>query len=245
MTLPSASKNKPLGRKNYGSIGHLPGSRRGPADFGVPEGQGAICTDKVRDKHDLVIVQEKLDGSNVGIANLDGQIIPLGRAGYHAGTSPFEQHHLFADWVMKQEDRWKKIPDGHRLVGEWLALAHGTRYNLRHEPFVAFDLMINADRMNHHDLLAVAQVLNVPTPHTIWKANAPLNINDAMTLLGRDGFHGAIDEIEGAMWRIERKGAVDFLAKFVRPGKEDGHYLPELSGGDPVWNWRPTHGASD
>jgi hypothetical protein len=51
--------------------------------------------------------------------------------------------------------------------------------------------------------------------------------------------HGAIDEPEGAVWRVERQGQVDFLTKYVRPGKADGCYLPELSGEEPVWNWRP------
>jgi hypothetical protein len=32
---------------------------------------------------------------------------------------------------------------------------------------------------------------------------------------------------------------VDFLAKWVRPDKVDGMYLPEISGKEPVWNWRP------
>ena len=34
------------------------------------------------------------------------------------------------------------------------------------------------------------------------------------------------------MWRVEREGKVDFLAKFVRQGKIDGKYL----NGDDVWN---------
>src|SRR5437868_8962216 len=34
---------KPLGQKGYGTIPHLPGSRRGPGDKGVNEGQFRIC----------------------------------------------------------------------------------------------------------------------------------------------------------------------------------------------------------
>jgi len=30
-----------------------------------------------------------------------------------------------------------------QLCGEWLLQAHGTRYNLPYEPFVAFDIMID------------------------------------------------------------------------------------------------------
>ena len=51
--------------------------------------------------------------------------------------------------------------------------------------------------------------------------------------------HGATDPVEGAMWRVERQGKVDFLAKFVVEGKVDGAYLPEIAGCAPIWNWRP------
>lgn len=67
---------KPLGRRAYGSIGHLPCSRLGPSDSCVTEGQSNICTVKTRDKHDKIIVQEKLDGSNVAIAKVGGVIYP-------------------------------------------------------------------------------------------------------------------------------------------------------------------------
>lgn len=43
---------------------------------------------QTRDRHDLVIVQEKLDGSNVGIARLNGEILALTRAGYLAPPCP-------------------------------------------------------------------------------------------------------------------------------------------------------------
>lgn len=60
------SNKKPLGIKNYGSIGHLPGSRMGPADHHCPEGQGTICTTLARDKFDKIIVQEKFDCPQCG-----------------------------------------------------------------------------------------------------------------------------------------------------------------------------------
>src|SRR3989442_5967093 len=83
---------KPLGIKAYGSICHLPGSRLGPGDHKLNPGQAKILTEKTRDKHDLIIVQEKLDGSNVAVARVSSQLIPLGRAGYPAISSKYEQH---------------------------------------------------------------------------------------------------------------------------------------------------------
>jgi len=58
-----------------------------------------------------------------------------------------------------------------------------------------------------------------------------------MERLGTYGFHGALDPVEGAVWRVERKGVIDFLVKYVRPDKIDGDFLPEISGKEPVWNW--------
>ena len=65
---------KPLNRKNYGSIPHLLGSKFGATDKYVNEGQHRIMTEKTRDKNDHVIVTEKYDGSNVGIAKVKRQI---------------------------------------------------------------------------------------------------------------------------------------------------------------------------
>jgi hypothetical protein len=59
-----------------------------------------------------------------------------------------------------------------------------------------------------------------------------------MRRLQEENAHCAIDPIEGVVYRVERMDAVDFLAKYVRPEKRDGIYLPEISGRAAVWNWR-------
>jgi hypothetical protein len=229
---------KPLGIKNYGHIPHMAGSRMGTGDHKCHDGQTRICTVKARDKHDTIIVQEKLDGSNVGVARVGDAIFPLVRSGYVATTSPYEQHHMFAAWVREREDVFRSmLEDGQRAVGEWLALAHGTRYKLAHDPFVLFDVMTGEKRMTANLVHTLAGVFSLTTPATIH-VGGPLGIYEAMQALGEYGKHSAIDPIEGAVWRVERKGEVDFLAKFVRPDKIDGKFLPEISGEESVWNWR-------
>jgi hypothetical protein len=83
---------KPTGNKNYGSIGHLSNSKLSDNDHIIHEGQEKIVTVKKRDKHDLIIVLEKYDGSNVGVAKIDNKIYALTRSGYEAKTSPYKQH---------------------------------------------------------------------------------------------------------------------------------------------------------
>jgi hypothetical protein len=230
---------KPLGGKAYGSIPHLPGSRMGPGDHHCHEGQALICTMRARDRHDRVIVQEKLDGSCVAVARIDGRIVALTRAGYEAHTSPWEQHQLFEAWMWRNAfERFDALLlEGERVCGEWLAQAHGTRYQLPHDPFVAFDLVVEGVRAPYDTFVDRMAGANFTTPRLIHDG-APIPVDVVVARLEPSG-HGAVDPVEGAVWRVERRGAVDFLAKFVRRDKADGTYLPEVSGGPAVWNWRP------
>jgi hypothetical protein len=229
---------KQLGRKAYGSIPHLPGSRLGPGDHHCHVGQEAMCTTKARDRHDRIIVTEKLDGGNVAIAKVDGKIWALGRAGYPAITSPFEQHHVFDRWVQIGTAKWDAmLQEGEAVHGEWLAMAHGTRYDLAHAPFVAFDLTRAGARVTHDELVSRCDLYGVTTPHVI-SDGPPITVEAALTALGDLGQHGALDPVEGAVWRVERRGQFDFLAKYVRPDKQDGKYLPEISGAEPYWHWK-------
>lgn len=230
--------NKPIGRKAYGSIPHLPGSRLGPADHHCQQGQQDICWVRTRDRHDRVIVTEKLDGSCCAIARVGDQVLALGRAGHLAQTSRYEQHQLFAHWVRAREDQFRRaLMDGQRFVGEWMAQAHGSRYDLPHDPFVVFDVMVGADRLSHDAMTALADQARL-TRAAVLHDGAAIGLEDVQTMIATSR-HGCIGPVEGAVWRVDRRGKFDFLAKWVRPGKVDGSLLPEISGGDPVWNWRP------
>ena len=231
------NREKPLGRKAYGSIPHLPNSRIGPGDHKCHEGQERIATIKSRNKHDVIIVQEKLDGSNVAVALKDGIILPLSRAGYLANTSPYRQHLMFWNWVYENEERFRNVlNEGEQISGEWLAQAHGTRYELKHEPFVVFDIFDENRKRYAWNIVLEKLSTNFVIPHCIHYGN-PRSVDDAMLLLGKYGYHGALDEIEGAVWRIENKGKFDFMVKYVRPNKVDGIYL-EIMGDEIYWNWK-------
>jgi len=234
---------KPLSRKAYGSIGHLPGSRLGPGDHHVPEGQARICTEKVRDKHDLVIVQHKYDGSCCAVANVDGRIVALTRAGYLASTSRYHQHWLFAAWVLDEIEQFRKLlAPGERVVGEWVAQAHGTVYHNVEQPFIPFDIFdTNNQRLRCADVWErLFYRTKLKQAQCLRQGNLPVSVEEAMDLL--DIQHVDLPQThqpEGVVYRVERHGRVDFLAKYVRPNKQDGIFLPEISGCQAVWNWGP------
>lgn len=226
---------KPLGHKSYGSIPHLPGSRLGIGDHHCSAGQAKIACVKKRDKHDFIIVQEKLDGSNCSVAKINGEIVALGRSGYEAKTSTYKVHHDFYDWVESNKSRFEALlEDGERVCGEYLGHCVGTRYHLPHEPYVPFDIMRKHARCTYHEFNARCIRFGFTTPFVI-SLGEPLSINEAMNLLKKSG-HGAIDPVEGAVWRVERKGKVDFLCKYVRHDKEDGKYFAEKNEGIITYN---------
>lgn len=225
-----------LGHKAYGSIPHLPGSRTGPSDRCVDEPTARRLTEGCGDD-ERVFVREKLDGACSAIARHEGRIIALGRNGEPAATSRNVGRLAFAAWVDENNKRFASLlRDGERFVGEWLALVHSTHYALDHEPFVVFDLMRGRVRAGNAELCERARGLVLPK---LLHEGGACSVERAMTELGRHGHHGAREDAEGAVWRLERDDRVLALAKHVRASKEDGLYLPDHTGEPARWNLAP------
>lgn len=240
--------NKPLGKKSYGSIGHLPTSRLGTGDHHIHEGQARAILEELP-KKDRLIVQEKVDGSNVGVCRVDGQIVAINRAGWNCWSSPHEQHRMFAAWVRENEGRFAGIlGERERICGEWLALAHGTRYALPHDPFVAFDVFdASGERLTFDRFSERAETGKFAVPHVFHDAAVACPLADVADLPSR---HGAEDGIkEGVVYRWERGDRVLMLAKWVRPDKLDGYLLTGdsekgMRAEHETWNWRPGQSVS-
>jgi ATP-dependent RNA circularization protein (DNA/RNA ligase family) len=178
-------------------------------------------------------VTEKLDGSNVAVAKKGGEVLALVRAGYLAESSPHEQHHVFAEWVRRND--WAFLAEGFRVCGEWLYMAHGTIYRPT-SPFVAFDVFdARGKRLPHDDQRALLGGAGIEAAAVIHDGESGMSVEAALSALGEHGFHGATETVEGAVWRIETAGQFNFLAKYVRPSKIDGKYFGQgPAGGDVV-----------
>lgn len=229
-------KTKPLLKKMYGSIPHLPNSRLGDGDHFITYGQADIMTHKVRDKHDVIIVQEKLDGSCVGVANIDGVLVPVGRRGHPTKTAPYDFLPMFDIWVERNIEKFSFLLPGERIVGEWLCFAHGTVYDLQdRDPFVCFDLFgVDGERVLYNTFLL--RTTGFLTSAPLLHHGDALPTEEALNLLGEFGHYNAKEKPEGLVYRCERKGRVDYLAKYVHHDKVDGKYFPPH---EPIWMWRP------
>lgn len=222
-------RTKPLGRKNYGSIPHLLSSKLGPGDHHIHEGQDKILTQKAR-KGDEVLVFEKYDGSNCGVARVNGEIIALTRSGYLAKESEFEHYHDFDKWVQNNHSYFKFLEEGERVVGEWLGKVCSIEY-IYQEPFIAFDYMLsNNERLSWLNASFILELNHIQTARQLHQGGAinPSNLIDELNKLEDCMYHPAYaksEKPEGLVYRVERNGKVDFLAKWVRHDFVAGKYL--------------------
>jgi len=218
--------------KNYGSIAHLSTSKMSQqADKKIEAGQELILTSKGRDWKDLIILTEKVDGSNVGVVRKNGRLHAITRSGYEAVTSPHAQHVAFEKYLQNNRYLFDWLPEGWRVCGEWCIMAHGTIMDISNEsPFVAFDIFNSENkRILFLDFHATCKMWGIPMV-PVLHIGQPVSIKNAIKLLG-DGHYGKPEKPEGCVWRCEREGRVDFLAKWVRADKEDGKYLDSV-----IWN---------
>jgi len=222
---------KPITGRAYGSIPHLFHSCANGDKF-VGSGQHRIATEKARDKRDLIIVQEKLDGANVAVLKKDGLLVPISRNGHRCEDSTYSHHRIFHQWVMQHYDKFDWLQEGERLCGEWMILAHGTKYQIE-TPFIAFDLMGDYGRLTYHAFMGrLPKCFTVPC---LLHLGDPCAVEDAMRTLGTFGHHGGLEKTEGAVWRVERNDKIDFLAKYLRRSPDTiGRYLGHET--HEVWN---------
>jgi hypothetical protein len=230
---------KPLGAKGYGSTPHLVGSRVGPSDSHVEPTLAKIMTEKVRNRHDRIIVTEKLDGSCLTAANVGGRILPVNRAGYLVSDSPWPMQHVFGRYVEDRERKFASVlSDGERIAGEWMLQAHGTRYRIvdPDDLFVAFSIIGPRGRIPYDEFAARVDAAGIRRAHVISDGPAMSQVQ-AVDALGSTGFHDALEQPEGAVWVLETRGEFNCIAKHVIPEKIDGKYLSSITGLPEIWNY--------
>lgn len=241
---------KPLNRKNYGSIPHLTGSICvDNSDHFITPGQERILTVKKRDKHDTIIVTEKIDGANCGIARIDNDIIVITRAGYNASEldkfpgdldSGRLQYMRFSKFLNDRLGIRKEllsiVEPGGRIAGELILKSHSTVYDLTffdYLPFIPFDIFdLNNKRLPYGEFLKRIDGIDFLKHVNVLHYGGSISIEESLSLL--DSKEKTIDLIggeipEGIVYRVERKGIFDFAGKYVR--KLPGKYLK-----DDKWN---------
>ncbi len=174
-----------------------------------------------------LIVEEKIDGTNVGIHfSSDGHLV-LQCRGHLITEGMHPQYDLFKQWtVVKRSVLEERLEDRYILFGEWMYARHSVHYRTLPHYYFEFDLY------NKHveaflslelrmALLEDTNIETVPVVHIGVVARDGL-----AKLIGPSRFDSHFENpvtkradnlVEGLYLRTEAGGAVTGRAKFVRP----------------------------
>ena len=150
----------------YPRTAHIRGSRKQPGDEDLDDiAFRAIWGD-------FLIIEEKIDGSNVGISFDEYQVLSLQSRG-HTLTGGYRerQFSLFKAWaVTKGEVLWKILGNQFIMYGEWMYAKHTSFYDTLPHFFLEFDifdkhtgLFLSTER--RHQKLCHSGIVSMPVLH--------------------------------------------------------------------------------
>ena len=205
----------------YPRTPHLFGSRGTDDDKHMGEAEShRFLSDK------SLIVEEKLDGTNVGIHFTTQRDLVLQCRGHLITEGMHPQYDLFKQWAaVKRPMLEERLMDRFILFGEWLFAKHSIHYRRLSHYFYEFDIYDKEieDFLSLEQRLVLLEGMNVPTVPVIHTGSLERDRLTSMIGLARFDSHfenpltGQTDPLmEGLYLRTEANGVVTGRAKFVR-----------------------------
>jgi len=176
---------------------------------------------------DSLIVEEKIDGTNVGIHFSDNREIVLQCRGHLITEGMHPQYDLFKQWaVVKRNVLEERLEQRFILFGEWVYARHSIFYRQLSHYFFEFDIYDKAeeaflDLQQRLSLLEGTGIETVPVIH-----HGALKRKQLESLIGPSQFDSQFEPpnksetdnlMEGLYFRTEANGVVTGRAKYVRP----------------------------
>lgn len=206
----------------YPRTPHLFGSRGTDDDKHMGEAESVDFI-----QNESLIVEEKIDGTNVGIHFPDdGQLI-LQCRGHLITEGMHPQYDLFKQWAnVKRHELESHLTTRYLLFGEWVYARHSVAYRKLPHYFFEFDIFDKQQQV-FLDLAARMELLDGSGIHTVPIVHrGPTTRKQLTQLIGPSQFDSHFDNprsgqsdniMEGVYLRTEAGGQVTGRAKFVRP----------------------------
>jgi len=225
----------------YPRTPHLEGSRLQPGD----DGHEHVRLATLAGRH--AVIEEKLDGANVGLSfTSGGELLLQSRGHYLVGGSRERQFAPFKEWACAHEERLLALLlDRYVMYGEWLYAKHSVSYDRLPHWFCEFDVYDRVDGVflstpRRHALLAGSPVVSVPVlregpmPRDVKALRALVRPSLAKSAQWREAFEQGVrrqeldlalawkqtdksDLAEGLYVKIEDEHRVLSRCKWVRP----------------------------
>jgi hypothetical protein len=204
-----------------------------------------------------LIVEEKIDGTNVGLHFNDAGELVLQCRGHLVTEGMHPQYDLFKQWAaVKREVLESRLQNRFILFGEWVYARHSVHYRALSHYFFEFDIydkesatFLGLDR--RLELLADTNLETVPVLH-----QGAITRKELAGLIGASKFDSYFENpitsrsdnlMEGLYLRTEKDGQVTGRAKVVRPEfveriKQSTHWQQQtlvpnlLASGVDIWS---------
>jgi hypothetical protein len=174
-----------------------------------------------------LIVEEKVDGTNVGIHFTESGELALQCRGHLITEGMHPQYDLFKQWATVKSPLLKeRLASRYILFGEWLYARHSVHYRRLPHYFFEFDIYDKYERAflsleRRVELLRNTAIQTVPVLSV-----GSLKRKELEALIGPSAFDSEFENpitgrtdnlMEGLYLRTEKNGFVTGRAKFVRP----------------------------
>ncbi len=173
-----------------------------------------------------LIVEEKLDGTNVGMHFTTAGRMVLQCRGHEITPGMHPQYDLFKQWAMARRPMLEGLlQDEFILFGEWLYARHSVHYRRLPHYFFEFDIY-HKSRGEFLDLAARLTMLEETGIHTVPVIHrGRTSVGELRELIGPSQFDSQFEDpvtgrtdslMEGLYLRTEAEGRVTGRAKLVR-----------------------------
>ena len=201
--------------KKYPRTPHIEGSNLQEGDFDLSQ----IPFTYLKNKY--LVIEEKVDGSNVGISFKNGELILQNRSHALEGGYKERQYDLFKVWVNTySDDFYKVIGERYIIYGEWMYAKHNIYYDNLPHYFLEFDVYdkennVFLDTKSRRELLKDLNIFSVP----VLKEGYFKTYKEILDLLSNSIY---ISEdvssrlMEGLYIKIEEDNIVKERFKYVR-----------------------------
>ncbi len=166
----------------------------------------------------VVVVEEKIDGANLGISvNQDGELRLQNRGDYL--REPFTgQFKKLSTWITpRKNDLISMLGDTLILFGEWCAARHSVAYDRLPDWFLVFDIYDSSTRRfwSTKRRNELAALLDLPVVSELSRGITTLPSLKDLVLNNPSRYRGGM--MEGLVIRQESEDWLETRAKLVRP----------------------------
>lgn len=166
----------------YPRTPHLKGSKMQSGD----EDLSLTSFDAVLGKN--IVVEEKVDGANVGVSfDENGQLLLQSRGHYLTGGYRERHYDLFKKWANNAvNELFERLGTRYIMYGEWLYAKHKIYYDNLPDYFLEFDIYDKKDgvflsTLKRREILNGSCIISVP----VLKSGTFSNKKDILNLLGK------------------------------------------------------------